>query len=164
MFTDRGASAALGADEVAGGAARARRWLHVSGYALVGPHGDEVADAVRARAATAGLGLSVDPSSTSELARRGATAFLALTSGFDIVFPNRAEAMCLTGATDPVVAALVLARHYGTVVDTTGAGDAFAAGYLAAHLQGSDVDTCLTSGAGAAARAVGRLGAGPAGR
>jgi sugar/nucleoside kinase (ribokinase family) len=164
--------------------------VHVSGYALVGDHGDEVAAAVREVARRRGLGASVDPASTAELARVGPARFLALTSWMGLAFPNLEEAALLTGEADPVQAARALAAHHGAavvtcgadgavaaaggrwahvpappveVVDTTGAGDAFAAAYLAAHLAGGDLRGGLVAGATAAARAVAHLGAWPAG-
>ncbi|MFD2350683.1 PfkB family carbohydrate kinase [Nonomuraea ferruginea] len=92
------------------------------------------------------------------------TRFLGETALAGLIFPNRDEALLLSGAATPERAAETLSEHYGTAVvklgpqgglvavggqvvakadavpaeavDSTGAGDAFAAGYLAAALSG----------------------------
>jgi sugar/nucleoside kinase (ribokinase family) len=97
MFSDRGAGAALTARDLAPGLACTGRWVHVSGYALFADHGPAILEAVRESAQTRGLGTSVDPASTAELARFGVERFRALVSGVDLLVPNLDEARLLSG-------------------------------------------------------------------
>jgi sugar/nucleoside kinase (ribokinase family) len=190
MFSDRGAGAALTARDLAPGLACTARWVHLSGYALLGEHGPALLAAVREAADARGLGVSVDPASSAELARFGVQRFRTLVSGVDLLLPNLDEARLLAGGRDASAAAsallevasavVVTAGAAGAVfasrgadrveelsvapvdvVDTTGAGDAFAAGYLAALLDGDEPAARLARGGRAAARAVGAVGAHP---
>jgi sugar/nucleoside kinase (ribokinase family) len=189
MFSDRGAAAALAPADLGPGLAAARRWVHVSGYAIFGEHGPDVAATATAEARRRELGLSVDPASCSELVRFGVERFLDTVRGVDVLLPNADEALLLTGCRSPADAATALldvaptvavtcgpngalvacrggpllegAARPATVVDTTGAGDAFTAGFLAGVVDGADAGACLGRGLRAAERAVAQVGGRP---
>ncbi|HEX4773240.1 MAG TPA: sugar kinase [Bryobacteraceae bacterium] len=103
----------------------------------------------------------------------------------DIFFPNRQEALALTGSKSEVQAARILGTLAGTVaiklgsrgayiyrgeeafrvpskkvkvVDTTGAGDSFNAGFLARFLKGGNLRQCALAGTAAGARCVQGIG------
>jgi sugar/nucleoside kinase (ribokinase family) len=174
MFTDRGAGAALGPEDLPDELLDGVTHVHVSGYALFA---DVPRAAVLDFVARAGLPWSIDPASSSFMA---GTPFLEWTAGAALCLPNEDEAKVLgdglTDAYEVVVlkrgpqGARVLRRGAGPVdvpalavecVDPTGAGDAFAAGYLAAQLRGEDDEGCARSAVGASARAISRPGARP---
>jgi len=188
MITDRGAGEALGPDDLpetlfTGG------HLHLSGYTLSGGSRRETALKALRLARAAGMTVSVDPSSVPLLDSVGPDRFLEWTRGADLLFPNLTEGETLTGEKSPDLILEKLLPYYPAVVlklgpggavyadggvlrepasparveDTTGAGDAFSAGFLAAWLAGEPPAGALRRGAGLAARAVGRVGARPAG-
>ncbi len=189
MVPSAGANAGLGEIEFPARLLGSGSMVHVSGYALFTPGSRPAALAAIARARAAGCPISVDAASTAPLAQAGVQRFLAWIGRDLLVFANQDEARLLTGA-DPSAAARLLGRQCGeaivkcgadaavwsdgthvlevpvseaSVVDSTGAGDAFAAGVLAARAAGSDVATSLRAGHALAARAIGQLGARPAG-
>ena len=190
MYVDRGANSCLTPADVPVDAWHGAGWLHLTGYTFFDPEVRGVAIALVRQAAAAGVGVSVDPSSSAFLRAAGPDAFLAWTSGTSLVTPNVDEATVLTGETDPVRAGRALVAHYPEVVvtcgrdgavhctggadplwskamatdviDSTGAGDAFCAGLLAARSAGADLPDQLAAGARLAAEAVSRLGARPA--
>ncbi|MDA0636050.1 PfkB family carbohydrate kinase [Nonomuraea sp. MCN248] len=163
--------------------------LHVSGYTLFSEPGMALGRLAMTRATSAGISISVDPASTGPLAGFGVTRFLGETALAGMIFPNRDEALLLTGADTPERAAGMLSERYRTavvklgsqgglvavrgqvvararavpaeVVDSTGAGDAFAAGYLAAALSGADATEALESGCRAGAECVALVGGRP---
>jgi sugar/nucleoside kinase (ribokinase family) len=182
MLPDAGANAGLEPAQLPDDATH----LHLAGYALLHPGSRPAARALLADARSAGLSVSVDPSSATPLQRTGAATFLEWIGGVDLLLPNRDEAAVLTGMPDPKGAARALASHAREVVvklgaqgalwtdgetqvrapavevlvaDTTGAGDAFAAGLLAARLAGADAADALGAGCALAAEAVAREGA-----
>jgi sugar/nucleoside kinase (ribokinase family) len=188
MITDRGASEALGPDDLperlfAGG------HLHLSGYAFSGGSRREAARKATRLAPAAGMTISVDPSSVPLLASVGPDSFLEWTRGADLLFPNLSEGEALTGEGNaerilekllPYYFAVVLKLGPGGAVyaeaggepvwepaapvgveDTTGAGDAFSAGFLASWLAGAPPAEALRGGTALAGRAVGRVGARP---
>lgn len=159
MLPDRGASAALAPADIPRDG-----WehLHLSGY--VGLHAGTRAAGTAAleHARATGRTISVDPASAAPIAAMGARSFLAWLGHVDLLLPNAAEAVALTGLARPQQAAQALTEHAAEVVvtlaadgalwtdgtaetrvapaavaavDTTGAGDAFAAGYLHAILR-----------------------------
>jgi len=181
MLPDAGANAGLRAAPLPVGA----RHLHLAGYALLHPGSRPAARAALARARSAGLPVSVDPSSAAPLARTGPETFLGWVEGAELLIPNRAEAAVLAGTDDPEAAARALCAHAREVVvklgaggalwtdgsalvhspapavaeaDTTGAGDAFAAGLLGARMAGAAPAVALRAGCALAARAVAREG------
>jgi sugar/nucleoside kinase (ribokinase family) len=186
MVPDPGANLALDAADLPDSLLVAGGHLHLTGYSLVRPGPRPAARAAIERAATAGMTVSVDPSSAALLAPE----FLELAAGAGLLLPNAAEAAALTGEASPPAAARALARRFGEVVvtlgaegalwtdgsdevrvaaaelpgppvDTTGAGDAFAAGLLAARAEGAAPRAALSAGCALAARAVVTPGARP---
>ncbi len=188
MITDRGASEALGPDDLperlfAGG------HLHLSGYTLSGGSRRETALKALRLARGGRMTVSVDPSSVPLLGSVGPERFLKWTRGADLLFPNLMEGRILTGEEDPDRILEKLLPYFPAVVlklgpdgaayadaggehfrepaapvvveDTTGAGDAFSAGFLAAWLDGGPPAEALRRGARLAGRAVGRVGARP---
>jgi sugar/nucleoside kinase (ribokinase family) len=170
------------AGDLPAGAFAAGAHLHLAGYTLLrdGPPREAALEAQR-RARTAGMTISLDPSSAAPLARFGAERFLALAGHPDLLLPNADEAAALTGETDARAAARALtvharevvvtlggggalwtdgrvvleaAAHAASAADTTGAGDAFAAGFLATWLDGAPVGAALEAGNALTARAI----------
>ena len=189
MYVDRGANAGLTSADIPDDAWQATGWLHLTGYTFFDPAVRDVATGLVARAVTAGIGVSLDPSSSAFLHKVGPDVFLGWVAGTSLVTPNLDEAAVLTGTSDPVHAAQALLAHFPEVVvtcggdgvvwcgrdadpvwckavttevaDTTGAGDAFCAGLLAARCAGASVAEQLTAGVALAAEAASRLGARP---
>ena len=185
MVPDAGANDALREEDLADELLRPGRHLHVAGYALLRAGSRASARAAIRRAASAGMSVSVDPSSSALLS----ADFLDWAEGAGLLLPNAAEAEALTGLADPERAARALAGRFPEVVvtlggegavwtdgaevirapaepvqavrDSTGAGDAFAAGLLSARMAGAPVADTLASGCRLAARAVTQSGARP---
>jgi ribokinase len=185
MAPDAGANDALReadlADELLGEGGH----LHVGGYALLREGSRDAARSAIRRASRAGMGVSVDPSSSALLAGE----FLDWAEGAGLLLPNASEAHALTGHSDPERAAHTLAARFGEVVvtlgpggalwtdgeevlrasavpvdevvDSTGAGDAFNAGLLAARASGASTAEALAAGCKLASRAVKTAGARP---
>ncbi|MFG1943104.1 carbohydrate kinase family protein [Nonomuraea sp. NPDC048826] len=189
MLTNRGAGELISPldwdDALLDGVAH----LHVSGYTLFTEPGLALARLAMTKATGAGLSISVDPASTGPLTEFGVTRFLGETALAGLIFPNRDEALLLSGAALPERAAEILSERYGTAVvklgsqgglvavrgevvakagavpaeavDSTGAGDAFAAGYLAAFLSGAGEREALESGCRAGGECVALVGGRP---
>jgi sugar/nucleoside kinase (ribokinase family) len=186
MFPDSGANAALIVEPLRE-IITADSHVHLSGYTLMNPATTAVGLAVLELAVAAGASRSLDPASAAPL-RANLPMFLDLLPRFHLLLANENEAAVLSGREDPhegvdelidlvptvvvkIGARGVLARdahgHVAEpaprhdVVDTTGAGDAFTAGFLPAWLAGSSLAMSVSEGQRLAARAVGRVGAGP---
>jgi sugar/nucleoside kinase (ribokinase family) len=188
MYVDRGANALLSAVDVDDAWDEGIGWLHLTGYSFFCSESRPAALDLLERAQRCGVPVSVDPSSAGFLERSG-RAFLDWVAGAELLLPNLDEALVLTGAADPLVAAQALLAYVPEVIvtcgvdgamrvgrdgdtirqpaipvqvlDSTGAGDAFCAGTLAARSQGRDVHEQLRRGAELAAACVTRLGARP---
>lgn len=189
FLTDRGANDALSRDDLPDTALDGARWLHVSGYSLLGegPRAAVLDFAATARAR--GIGWSVDAGSAGFLAGIAPPGFLAWTKTADMLFANADEAALLSGADDPAaqLAALGAARRCVVItrgaagavaaepggqpchapapsiapMDTTGAGDAFLAAFLLARLRGAGLSACLRAGTCQGAGAAERIGGRP---
>jgi len=185
MAPDAGANDALAAVDVPDDLLAEAAHLHVAGYALLREGSRAAARAAIDGAARAGIGVSVDPSSSALLD----AGFLELAEGAGLLLPNASEAHALSGDSDPEAAGRALAQRFAEVVvtlgpggalwtdgeevlraaaveagqveDSTGAGDAFAAGFLTVRVGGGSTAEALAAGCRLAARAVKQAGARP---
>lgn len=189
-MADGAASASLTAEDVPEELVARADIVHLTGGALFGSGGADRVAALVARARTGTARVALDPSSVAAVRSIGAPSFLEAVHGVDVITPNQAEALELTGEATPSAAVRVLTRHvplvvltlgeYGvmvgrrgrpaqtvpatpaTVVDGFGAGDAFAAGFLRAWATDPvRVGAAAREGARVAARAVGFVGGRP---
>jgi sugar/nucleoside kinase (ribokinase family) len=166
MAADRGAGAALRAEEIDPAWLAGCDHLFVSGYALLGEPARGAALRAVGLARAEGAAVSVDLASWSAIRDAGVDDFRAAVLGAapDVVFSNEDEERIvgrIPGAVTilkrgPLGASFAgvdrAARPVDRVVDTTGAGDAFAAGWIV-----GGPDLALE----AAARCVARLGSMP---
>jgi sugar/nucleoside kinase (ribokinase family) len=187
MIPSAGANGGLGEQPLPPDLLNRGRYLHVSGYAVFDDGARPAALAAIERARSLGRSVSVDAASAAPLRRFGALRFMEQI-GAALLFANSDEAEVLSGESDPLRAAVSLARRCGEaivkagaagvawsdgadaitvsaepgdLVDSTGAGDAFAAGVLAARCAGLDHRASLAAGTTLAATAIGQLGARP---
>jgi len=159
--------------------------LHVSGYSFQDEHSRKTALALIERAAISAAAVSLDPS--FQFARDYAREHQDLFPRLDYIFPNREEARCMTGQSDPAEAAAVLAAwgvktavikldrqgcyiHSGSgsaflpaypatqVIDANGAGDAFCGGFLAGRLRRFSPQQAARLGNAAAAQVIAHHG------
>ncbi|MEI6449638.1 MAG: PfkB family carbohydrate kinase [Actinomycetes bacterium] len=170
IVTYPGCIAALEAGMIDAALVGAARHVHASSFFLqprLAPGLRGLFEAAHSAGATTSLDLNWDP---AEMWDGGLADALPAV---DVLFVNAAEAAAVSGASDPAVAATVLAArgplpvvklgaggalaHDGcrlvhvtaptvAVVDTVGAGDTFDAGFICARLQGWDVSRCLALG------------------
>jgi sugar/nucleoside kinase (ribokinase family) len=108
MLPDRGANAALSADDLdlagtaaalatAGGAAAGVPHLHLSGFVLLDPRSRPAGVAALESARSLGWTTSVDPQAANHVDRVGADEFLGWAEGVDLLLPNEIEAQALGG-------------------------------------------------------------------
>jgi sugar/nucleoside kinase (ribokinase family) len=158
------------------------RHLHVGHYFLL-TNLHAKAPALFERAKRMGLTTSLD--CNYDPAEKWNSRIEQVLRHTDVFFPNRQEALLLTGRRSVEVAALelgklariiavklgaegVLVSHDGSsfrvpakkvrVVDTTGAGDSFNAGFLSQFVRGASLQVSTNAGLAAAARCVTRVG------
>jgi sugar/nucleoside kinase (ribokinase family) len=190
MRSSRGANQALSPDDILDLDISAIEFVHLTGYALLGPYGLEMLRAGGKLARRVRAVLTFDPSSLGVIGKVGADRLLSSLSecGVGIFLPNREEAEALTGQAEPEGAALALLRATPRVavkcgrdgscfaddsghgrlgtralqpVDSTGAGDAFNAGLLAGLSKGLSLPDACELGNQVAGQAVMRLGGRP---
>jgi ribokinase len=151
MVPDAGANDGLADDDLADRLLAAGGHLHVAGYALLREGSRPAALRAIGRARTAGVTVSVDPSSAVLLS----PAFLDLADGAGLMLPNVDEVEALTGERDPERAARRLAQRVPEVVVTLG-------GEGALWTDGGEVVWARAEPALAAPRAGGAFAAGVA--
>jgi sugar/nucleoside kinase (ribokinase family) len=190
ILTALGAMASLTADDVPPGLLARARHVHISSYFLVedslGPGLAAVMTAAQTAGATVSLDTNWDPSG-----RWGDDRLAAALVQADLLLPNEAEAVRLSGEPDLSAAVSVLTaagsrvvvklgargalcadgsrRHQVSVpplvpVDATGAGDCFNAGLIAGLLRGLALPEAAALGCAAGAlstRAPGGTGSAP---
>jgi ribokinase len=166
MRSSRGANAALSPGDIAAVANVHPDFVHITGYALLGPYSFDLLDAAADLADISGARLSFDPSSLGVITSVGSRVLRERLSRahVELLLPNRQEAIALSEdetlamametlhATAPLVAVKDGERGAVGVIDgkprevptdvlqpldTTGAGDAFNAGVIAT-LHGDD--------------------------
>jgi len=184
ILTATGAMTALTAEDVPASLLAAARHVHVSSYFLMADSlGPGLADVLR-RSRAAGASTSLD--TNWDPAEKWLDEQLrAVLDECDVLLPNEAEALCLSGAASPELAAAKLSsagariaikmgargamalsgeHHYfaapppAQVVDSTGAGDCFNAGLLAGLLRGLDMRGALALGCAAGTASTRALG------
>lgn len=189
-MSDPAASGALAARDVASDLVARADIVHLTGAAMLGGGGTERIVDLVARARSGSARVSLDPSSEAVVHALGPERVLAALEGVDVLFPNAAEALALTGATrvsdavrlltETVPLVVVTTGAEGAVVgragrgpsrvpatpaavvDTLGAGDAFAAGFLRAWATDPvRVGAAAREGTRVAARALGFVGGRP---
>ena len=138
MITDRGANLRLRPADVPAELLDAAALLHLTGYSLFDPRTREVALGLLGAARRRGVPFTIDPGSAAFLGTLEPGAFVNWTRGAAVCFPNRDEAVVLTGAagaarhpgaeeTDPAAMAALLSGYYGAVVIKLGAHGAVVA-------------------------------------
>jgi len=167
ILTHMGAISALRADQVDRSVLRRARHVHVGSYFLLDALRPDVSS-LYSEARAMGLSTSMDANWDPRESWDGGLA--KVLSLCDVLMPNRAEVLAMTGGSDldtaldvlaaqvPIVAVKLgadggLVRHGETlvrapalpvrVVDTTGAGDSFDAGFLYGYLNGWSLERSL---------------------
>jgi sugar/nucleoside kinase (ribokinase family) len=184
ILTALGAMASLTPADVPHSLLARSRHVHVSSYFLLagslGPGLAAILSSARASGATTSLDTNWDPAG-----RWCDERLSAVIAQADVLLPNEAEALALSGADTPDAAARALAatgsrlavklgergalcadgvllQHVSlppvTPVDTTGAGDCFNAGLIAGLLQGLALPHAVALGCAAGALSTGAPG------
>ncbi len=188
-FADRGANTLLTPDAVTDELLAGAALLHIGGYRIADGFGGAGGRSLFARAAAAGVPVSVNSASVGMISQLGAEAFLEAIAGAELLFVGAEESALLTGLADPDAAARLLGASFPVVVltrgehgalvvadgadpvaiaahpvrsvDPTGAGDAFLAGFVEVWLRTRDAIAAAEAGAFLAARAVMVIGGRP---
>jgi sugar/nucleoside kinase (ribokinase family) len=190
MRSARGANAHLSPDDILAASDLAPDVVHLTGYALLGPYGDEMLRAAGELASQSHALLSFDPSSLGVIGAMGAARLRELIreARVGLLLPNRSEAEALGEASiiDDAMNSLsvgtirvvVKCGAHGSIalehgvptvaavatintVDTTGAGDAFNAGAIDAFIDGSTLHGAARRGNHIASRVIGQVGGRP---
>ncbi|MDM7890909.1 carbohydrate kinase family protein [Curtobacterium caseinilyticum] len=189
-MSDPAASGTLSADDLTDDLVERADVVHLTGAAMLGGGGADRVAGLVARAGSGGARVSLDPSSVAVVRDLGVEAWARVLTGVDLLLPNVAEALALSG-TDRVTEAvrrltevvplvvvttgaegavvgrpgrppLRVAATATTVVDTIGVGDAFAAGFLRAWATDPvRVGAAAREGTRVASRALGFVGGRP---
>jgi sugar/nucleoside kinase (ribokinase family) len=189
FFTDRGANAALAAEDLPATLLDDCQMLVISGYSLFEAGPRAAVMGLMAAAIARRVPIAIDPASVGFLEEVGPANFVAWTAGASTIFANESEALALTGehGTEAQMRALTAAYPRAVikrgargaivgdrggmrlsrpaplvqVIDSTGAGDAFAATFIAAELGGASLEAALEQAIAAGAAAVTRIGGRP---
>lgn len=182
MFPDRGAAAEL--SDVPGEWLEALGILHVTSYSFAAEPAAATTLELAARARAAGIGVSLDASSTGLLEDLGVATYAAIVEVLSpsIFFANATEASLLALDQPPFSKILTIVKNGSAptilrapdgsrsevpvaavegVRDATGAGDAFAAGFLSAHLRGRSPVEAVQAGHALASVVLRTPGAAP---
>ena len=162
MLTSRGTLDELEASAVPAALVAAARHVHAASFYLqprLAPGLRGLFEAAHAAGATTSLDLNWDP------AERWQGGLAEVLPVLDILFVNAAEAAGISGATDPAVAATVLAARGPLPVIKLGAGGALAHdGCRLVHVDAPAVDVVDSVGAGTALTPGSSAADSPAGR
>jgi sugar/nucleoside kinase (ribokinase family) len=174
MFPDRGASAEL--SDIPAAWLESVGMLHVTSYSFAAEPAAGATLELISTAHAAGVGVSLDASSTGLLEDLGVAGYIEVVQTIrpSVFFANASEALMLDLEKPPFSTMLTIVKNgsrpttvrspnggcssvpvagVDAVRDATGAGDAFAAGFLTAHLAGLGTLEAVRSGH-ALARAV----------
>ena len=124
MLPDAGANSALSVHHLPLEVLREGSHLHLSGYTLLNPGSREAGHAALATAREAGVPTSVDAASAAPLEAVGASEFVRLTDGVDLLLCTLDEAEVLCGSRDPDVVSARLTAYYPQLVLKLGPGGA----------------------------------------
>jgi len=181
ILAARGATSCFGLEDIDWALLDRADLLHVTAYSFFEEKPRAAALAAMSHAKKGGSLLSLDPSSSSYLARLGSRDFLAMIREVDILLPNLEEGRVLTSEQAPERVVKELMHRFPVVVlkmgdegamagadgeiryrpgypvsavDTLGAGDAFNAAFVASWLAGEGLDQALDAGNRLASRVV----------
>lgn len=149
MRSARGANMSLAPEDILEAPTGQLRWMHLTGYGLLSPHGIRLLEAAVELSRRNGVPLSFDPSSLGVVERYGA-AILEMLTGVPgaVLLPNEEEALALTGRSEVMSAARALSRVARTAVKRGAAGAALAEGGVAGEVRGTSRRAINTTGAG----------------
>ncbi|KQR04597.1 carbohydrate kinase family protein [Deinococcus sp. Leaf326] len=193
MLTGQGADWELRPEELPGEVISGARHLHLTAWSLFRDPPRAAALAAARLAQDAGATLSLDPGSFQMIQQLGRETFLAVVDGvpFGVLFPNKDEALAMSGEATPEGALVWLRARYpealvvlkldedgallegpdtprthvpatrDELVDATGAGDAFGGAFLAEWLAHGDAVRAARRAVQVGGWVVSRFGARP---